>query len=164
MVCANPATFAVTGRIPRGSLANRVSSLWPSNSEPSLRARCPVALDKYSLDQRAVDLLASCGENKAIGASVAPIVLQHAMPPSTLRGFFLPMGNARRRPKRRGGASGINVDDQMKQNPSGVVAVTLARAIPTYGEVFPDGVTTTRRGVSQSPRARRLTPAIVFPA
>jgi hypothetical protein len=36
--------------------------------------------------------------------------------------------------------SGINVNDQMKQNPSGIAAVALARPMATYGEVFADGV------------------------
>jgi len=35
---------------------------------------------------------------------------------------------------------GINVDDQMKQKPSAVVAVPLACPMTTYGEVFADGV------------------------
>jgi hypothetical protein len=67
------------------------------------------------------------------------------MPRSFLRGFFFAMRNARRRQKRRGGGaemqSGINVDDQMKQDPSGVAAATLPRPKATYGEVFADGVT-----------------------
>ena len=37
--------------------------------------------------------------------------------------------------------SGINVTDQMKQDPSGVAAATLPRPKATYGEVFADGAT-----------------------
>ncbi len=36
-------------------------------------------------------------------------------------------------------ASGINVDEQMKQNLSGVAASTIARPMATYGEQFGDG-------------------------